>query len=788
VAMVARGWSGRVGPYAPALAASGVLLAGAVLCLALNWPGHFSWDSAVQLGEGRRGVYSGGHPPVMSWLLGIADRIHPGAVAFVVFDVTMIFGAFAALVWIGRPTAWLAAPLAAAIFALPQVMIYPAIVWKDVLYAGASIAGFASLAWAARLWVRPRWRYSLLALSVLFLVLASLTRQNGAVVIPFAALALGFIAVLSADRAPLRRAAVYGGVALALATALTMGATAALNTRLGGPMALTWAFRNLEAYDLVGAVKRDPHFQLGVLHAKAPWLETLLRGDGAANFSPSRIDPMQDTLDSLNDRPEATPLIAEQWRALVLGDPLLYLRGRGSAFRWVFLTPHPDACVMVETGVDGDDDDLAAAGLVERETPTDKALADYALSLDHTPLYSHAAYALVSAALLAWLFVRHRPADLAVAAMLLSALAFAASFALISFACDYRYLYDLDLSVIAGLVYVAATARGLLPQQRQRESRRRPRGQQFAAEAEEFGGAAAGFGVHAAEALDEVGALDDAAEVLLVQGDAADRLHGALQRREGEGLGHQFEDHRAVLQLAAQAAEARGEDAAVVGDHRRAEADGAGLGRRAALGAGAVAGRLRREAGLVEQLVALQNAFLVPGRAVHGEQQAHAGEAALRAAGPLGQRREDARVDDVGSPAPPVFPREEVEEWRPGGIGCAGLLGERGQRQVAYGDHPRHARADVGQRRLAALVAEGVELLDEAELEPGLAGNELAQRDLEGALALGVERAEGQALQRRERAVVARPHGQRHRLAVLQRDHHRREPDDDVGGHGPGSP
>ena len=43
--------------------------------------------------------------------------------------------------------------------------------------------------------------------------------------------------------------------------------------------------------------------------------------------------------------------------------------------------------------------------------------------------------------------------------MLLSALTFSASFALISIACDYRYLYDLDLSTMAAGLYAAASAR-----------------------------------------------------------------------------------------------------------------------------------------------------------------------------------------------------------------------------------------------------------------------------------------------------------------------------------------
>ena len=44
-----------------------------------------------------------------------------------------------------------------------------------------------------------------------------------------------------------------------------------------------------------------------------------------------------------------------------------------------------------------------------------------------------------------------------------------------------------------------------------------------------------------------------------------------------------------------------------------------------------------------------------------------------------------------------------------------------GQGQVADGDHPGGAGADIGQGRVAALVAEGVELLDIAQLETGLA-------------------------------------------------------------------
>jgi hypothetical protein len=39
--------------------------------------------------------------------------------------------------------------------------------------------------------------------------------------------------------------------------------------------------------------------------------------------------------------------------------------------------------------------------------------------------------------------------------LMVSGLGFAASFFLISIACDYRYLYFLDLAALAGLFYVA---------------------------------------------------------------------------------------------------------------------------------------------------------------------------------------------------------------------------------------------------------------------------------------------------------------------------------------------
>jgi hypothetical protein len=71
-------------------------------------------------------------------------------------------------------------------------------------------------------------------------------------------------------------------------------------------------------------------------------------------------------------------------------------------------------------------------------------------------VFSHLTYALLAAGVSMALWRRRDGADLVMIALMLSALAFAATFFAISIACDYRYLYFLDLAAMAGLLYLAA--------------------------------------------------------------------------------------------------------------------------------------------------------------------------------------------------------------------------------------------------------------------------------------------------------------------------------------------
>src|SRR6185437_8627228 len=134
-------------PSLPSAVAGAILLAGFAATVLVSWPGHLSYDSILQLLQGRTGIYNAWPPPVMAWLLGLGDALVPGTGLFVTFDVLLAFGAFAGiLLLVPRQVGWAAVPAAVAVVLTPQVLIYQGVVWKDVLFADSAVAGFVCLA------------------------------------------------------------------------------------------------------------------------------------------------------------------------------------------------------------------------------------------------------------------------------------------------------------------------------------------------------------------------------------------------------------------------------------------------------------------------------------------------------------------------------------------------------------------------------------------------------------------------------------------------------------------
>jgi hypothetical protein len=129
----------------------------------------------------------------------------------------------------------------------------------------------------------------------------------------------------------------------------------------------------------------------------------------------------------------------------------------------VFQPPDVGLCHPFHVGDQGDAGDLKELGIHPRLDARDVALWHYGdFFLYHTPVFSHALFAVLAIAVLVIVLRRRAPADFMIAALIAAAFVFTATFVVLSIACDYRYLYIIDLSALAGTLYVAADWRDLL--------------------------------------------------------------------------------------------------------------------------------------------------------------------------------------------------------------------------------------------------------------------------------------------------------------------------------------
>ncbi|WP_293676634.1 hypothetical protein [uncultured Phenylobacterium sp.] len=446
-----------------------VLLGGLVLLWRLNAPGHMSVDSVLALHEGRFQARETWNPAIFGWLLGQADRIVPGSALAMGVGATVLFAAWAGLANLRPRTSWLAVVLALAAIALPQVLIYPAIIWKDVWFAQSTIAGFVVLAFALKSRV-PAARWGLLALAALLLAVAGLLRQNGLLLAGAGAVA---IAWAGSPAAGWRRSLLSAGVWLgAVAAATLVLSMVAQPQGVGRPdSAGDKGLRILQTYDIVGAAAHEP-VPLHHIDRFDPTIDDAIRAGAAAVYSPQRVDTLARD-PALGRRILSVPdeVIRAEWLDLITQNPRLYLKVRAADFRQVFETPVIDFCLPVHVGAEGPPAAMADLKMTRRFSHDDWRLYNYVTWFLDTPAYSHVTYALVALAVGLLLLWRREPADLAIAGLMGGSLAFAASFFVISLACDYRYLYLVDTAAITGVLYLA-----LDPNLTRPKARRRARG------------------------------------------------------------------------------------------------------------------------------------------------------------------------------------------------------------------------------------------------------------------------------------------------------------------------
>lgn len=430
-----------------------LLAVGYLAMLAVNLPGHLSFDSVMQLHEGRFDRRDTWAPAIYAEVLGLFDGVLPGAGLYVAVSGALFYGALATLALTRERVSWLAAIVAAGIVSLPIVLIYQAVVWKDVLFANCAVAGCICLYHAGRVWDRPPSRWLWLVGALALLALAGQVRQNGLIMAVTASVALGCMAA----RGRVWRGIVWGLVGLALTAAGSQAlGVAVAPEKTTQEEATSKAVAILQRYDLAGAATVAPELRLRALEAGAPELAVVIRAEAPGVYSPERVDFLVRN-ERLHFILNLVPpkVLSAAWRELILEHPGVYLRVRADVFRWLVQPPLIDRCLPVYIGVSGPADKLAELEMASRHSAADSRLYVYGHGFFGTPFFSHLAYGGLALALSVVLLLRRAPGDLPMAALTLGGLGFAASFFVISLACDYRYLYALDLAALTALLHLA---------------------------------------------------------------------------------------------------------------------------------------------------------------------------------------------------------------------------------------------------------------------------------------------------------------------------------------------
>jgi hypothetical protein len=333
----------------------------------------------------------------------------------------------------------------------PQFLIYQGIVWRDVLFANMTIAGFLMLAQAARSWAsRP---ILPLAGALACLVVAALARQNGLIMVVAAAGVLAWTARSAGWRASLAWGLGAIAAVVVLAMAVNHLATPAKSVKTQREDA---GMLILEHYDIIGAKAHMPRLKLKEIARVNPAAAAYLEANAVHAYSASRIDAIdRDPLLGKALWSVPAPVIHAQWRRIILHYPAAYLLQRADVFRWTLLTPDLPQCLPVTVGVTGPAKILPDLEMQTGIDPQDQGVLNYATHFYRTPVFSHLTWAVAALVVIGLLARRRDAVDWVIMALLGGALAFTASFAVISVACDYRYLYPLDLAAMVGLLYWA---------------------------------------------------------------------------------------------------------------------------------------------------------------------------------------------------------------------------------------------------------------------------------------------------------------------------------------------
>lgn len=305
-------------------------IVGFVLTLVAFSPGLMSADSVDQWQQGRAWIFYDFHPPMMSALWGIFDRLWPGPFLMLVFHNLLFWGGAALFYRLTQAKFFVTALAFACIGFMPQIWAPLTTIWKDI-GLGASLLLAAALLYAAD---QKKSRAALFC-SLPLMFYASGARLNAATATLPLALWSGLIAwrvfpglrtsvlARAGGILPVTVGVVYL-VALLFAVNLTTKALTGGNT--------AYPYQQILLHDLAAISKATGQAQFPPYIAEADGfsLERI-----AETYAPCSVNSL-----IYGDRPllkgttnaEHVAALRAKWRAVVFAHPATYLKQRAAHF------------------------------------------------------------------------------------------------------------------------------------------------------------------------------------------------------------------------------------------------------------------------------------------------------------------------------------------------------------------------------------------------------------------------------------------------------------------------
>ena len=312
------------------------------------WPGLLSYDSLMQIQQGRAAQYSDWHPPLMAWLVSLMDQGYLGGRIPTLLVITTYMLSWWLVSWKvsagsrGRGVLL----LLGALVLWPPYWALLGVLWKDVWMAVVLLVTVALLLVLER---HPWWGFLTVFAGCLF---AAALRYNGIVAtLPL----LAGLSVALLKSVGWQRAWRWGVVIVILIAhvgsllVLNRGLQAALQVRKQYPVqAILW-------HDIVGVSVREEQNLLQVPPANELSLQRLQE-----LYTPDEVVPIfyPEAL-SLAESWEEVQLLIANWFSVVRDYPWLYIKHRAQVFLHQFSLSGTGVCYPFHTGVESNEMGLA---------------------------------------------------------------------------------------------------------------------------------------------------------------------------------------------------------------------------------------------------------------------------------------------------------------------------------------------------------------------------------------------------------------------------------------------